>query len=271
MSTTYLMLARIPEQDRAAFDEYEERVLPLIATHGGRLERRLRSEDGATEAHLVTFQSAGDFERYRDDPRRVAHGAILEGTGVESVLHELHDVVPAAALPGGGALPPEGPSQSGLSLRPLAPGDEPELLRIIATPEVARWWDAPPPRFPWEAPECTRLTVEVHGRVAGLAQYWEEEDPQYRHAEVDIALDPALHGRGLGSEAVRLVVSHLLGVRGHHRVTIDPAAANLVAIRCYEKAGFSRVGIMRRAERDVDGRGWHDTLLMEILASDLAS
>ena len=34
-------------------------------------------------------------------------------------------------------------------LRPLAAGDEAELLRILATPEVARWWDEPDEGFPF--------------------------------------------------------------------------------------------------------------------------
>ncbi|MBV9422920.1 MAG: GNAT family N-acetyltransferase, partial [Solirubrobacterales bacterium] len=50
--------------------------------------------------------------------------------------------------------------------------------------------------------------------------------------------------------------------------TIDPAAANAAAIRAYEKAGFTRVGVMRGYERDVDGNGWHDGLLMELLAGE---
>ncbi len=57
--------------------------------------------------------------------------------------------------------------------------------------------------------------------------------------------------------------------RGHHRLTIDPALANAAAIRAYEKAGFTRVGVMRRYERDALGPDWHDSLLMELLADDL--
>ncbi|HSD80445.1 MAG TPA: GNAT family protein, partial [Solirubrobacteraceae bacterium] len=88
---------------------------------------------------------------------------------------------------------------------------------------------------------------------------------KYRHASIDLFLDPALHGRGLGTEAVRRVVRHLVHERGHHRVTIDPAAANAAAIRAYEKAGFRRVGVMRGYERDVGGGGWHDGVLMELV------
>jgi RimJ/RimL family protein N-acetyltransferase len=155
-----------------------------------------------------------------------------------------------------------------MTLRPLAEGDEAELLRIHRTPEVMRWWDVPEEGFPWDEPDSTRLTIEVDGAVAGLIQFSEELEPRYRHAAIDLFLDPALHGRGLGTEAVRRVVRHLIDDRGHHRVTIDPATANVAAIRAYEKAGFRPVGVMRRSERDTGGDGWHDSLLMELLAGE---
>jgi aminoglycoside 6'-N-acetyltransferase len=159
-----------------------------------------------------------------------------------------------------------------LTLRPLAAGDEAELLRIHRTPEVHRWWDEPEPGFPFEDdPDTTRLVIEVDGAVAGMIQFAEELTPKYRHASIDIFLDPTLHGRGLGSEAVRRVARHLIDERGHHRLTIDPAAANHAAIRAYEKAGFTRVGVMRAYERDADGQGWHDGLLMELVVPSGAS
>jgi aminoglycoside 6'-N-acetyltransferase len=153
-------------------------------------------------------------------------------------------------------------------LRPLAEDDAAELRRILETPEVARWWDVPHEDFPWDEPESTRLTIEVDGAVAGLIQFSEELDAKYRHAAIDLFLDPALHGRGLGTEALRRVVRHLIEDRGHHRITIDPAAANVAAIRSYEKVGFRRVGVMRAYERDVGGGGWHDGLLMELVAGE---
>lgn len=156
-----------------------------------------------------------------------------------------------------------------VTLRPLAPGDEAELLRIHCTPEVMRWWDVPDAGFPWtDEPEATRMTIEVDGAVAGMIQFHEELTPKYRHAGIDLFLDPALHGRGVGTEAIRQLVRHLIDDRSHHRIVIDPAAANAAAIRSYEKVGFKPVGIMRRYERDVGGEGWHDGLLMELLAGE---
>ena len=160
-------------------------------------------------------------------------------------------------------------SAASIELRPLAAPDAPELRRIHNTPEVVRWWDVPGESFPWDEPGSTRLTIEVDGVIAGLAQYWEEPEPRYRHAGIDLFLDPAMHGQGIGTEVVMRLARLLLEERGHHRITIDPATANLAAIRAYTKAGFSAVGVMRRAERDVGGSGWHDSLLMELVAGDV--
>ena len=153
-----------------------------------------------------------------------------------------------------------------LVLRPLARADEAELLRIHLLPEVRRWWDEPEEDFPWEDdPHTTRLTIEVDGAVAGMVQFYEEPDPKYRHAAIDLFLDPRVQGRGLGTETLERVVEHLIEERGHHRVTTDPAADNAVAIHVYEKVGFRPVGTMRRYERDAGGGGWHDGLLMELV------
>ena len=142
------------------------------------------------------------------------------------------------------------------------------MRRIHQAPEVVRWWDVPEETFPWDEPESTRLTIEVDGVVAGLVQYWEEPEAKYRHAGIDLFLDPAIHGRGVGTEVVRRVVRLLIDERGHHRITIDPATMNIAAIKAYTKAGFTAVGVMRKAERDAGGGGWHDCLLMELVVSD---
>jgi len=154
-------------------------------------------------------------------------------------------------------------------LRPLTEADVAQLRRIRETPEVHAWWDELEDDFPLaDEPEAERFVIEVDGTVAGMIQVSEELEPKYRHAGIDLFVDPAFRGRGLGPEAIRRVVRMLIDERGHHRITIDPAADNVAAIRAYEKVGFRTVGVMRRSERDVGGDGWHDSLLMELLAGE---
>jgi aminoglycoside 6'-N-acetyltransferase len=90
----------------------------------------------------------------------------------------------------------------------------------------------------------------------------------YRHAGIDIYLGTRFQGRGAGTEAVALLARFLFEQRGHHRLTIDPAAANGRAIRSYAKVGFRPVGVMRQYERGRDGR-FHDGLLMDMLRGEL--
>jgi aminoglycoside 6'-N-acetyltransferase len=151
-------------------------------------------------------------------------------------------------------------------LTPLAPEHAAALRAIRCDPAVEEFWDPLEPDFPLEdEPESTRFTIHHDGEVAGMVQYWEETEPKYRHAGIDIFVSPAHQGRGVCTEAIRLLVRHLIEDRGHHRLVIDPAAHNAAAVGCYTKAGFTPVGLMRLAERASDGRSWHDALMMELV------
>lgn len=165
-----------------------------------------------------------------------------------------------------------------LLLRAPRPTDGAPLAAILQEPAVARYWpgyDAPRVQAELLSPsEVTVLTIEVAdatapecGQVIGALQYEEELDPDYRRAAIDVFLSARAHGRGLGSEAIRVGVEHLFTARGHHRIVIDPAADNQRAIRAYESVGFRQVGLLRQYERGPDGT-FHDGLLMELLAAD---
>jgi aminoglycoside 6'-N-acetyltransferase len=147
--------------------------------------------------------------------------------------------------------------------------DAERLTSIRSEPEIARRWgileDGEIEEF--VANEKT-FVIEVDGEVIGAMQYDEVEDPMYRSAGIDLYLTTPRHGQGLGREAVRILARHLIEERGHHRLTIDPAADNAPAIRAYEKVGFRPVGVMRSYERGPDGT-FHDGVLMELLAGEL--
>jgi len=147
-------------------------------------------------------------------------------------------------------------------LRPATSADVPDLARIRSTPEVRRRWRGDDDLVAevdrdLDDPELQTYAIVLDDRIVGAIQWSAETEPDYRHAQIDIYLDPSVHGEGIGSDAVRTLARHLVDDHGHHRIVIDPAADNTAAIRCYEKVGFRPVGIMRRYERDADG-SWHD-------------
>lgn len=160
-----------------------------------------------------------------------------------------------------------------VTLRPLLPGDAARLTDILRTPEVARWWTGydrarVEAEFLVEEPNVTVYAIDVEDRLMGLIQVTEEPTPDFRHAAIDLFLDPVVHGRGLGPDAIRAVARHLIRDEGHHRLTIDPAADNEPAIRAYTKVGFRPIGRLRQYQRFPDGT-WRDGLLMELLADEL--
>ena len=156
-------------------------------------------------------------------------------------------------------------------LRPQEEADLDALVDIISSDGVREWWGAIGSREELREElrnDGTAFSIEVDGQLAGWLAVNEELDAGYRSAAMDIMLAVPFQGAGLGPEALRLAARWLVDERGHHRLTIDPAAANARAIRAYESIGYKPVGIMRRYERGADGT-WHDGLLMDLLADEL--
>ena len=159
-------------------------------------------------------------------------------------------------------------------LRPVREDDVDDLVRMFTEPAVAEWW----PRYDRQTVEedllhndeggVTVYAIDVDGEVAGVIQTYEEADPDYRAAEMDIAVATEWHGRGIAVDALRTLARDLIEQRGHHHLLIDPAAGNARAIACYRKIGFRPVGVLRQTERGADGT-WHDALQMDLLVGEL--
>jgi aminoglycoside 6'-N-acetyltransferase len=158
-----------------------------------------------------------------------------------------------------------------VTLRPVTVDEVPALVDFFAIPEVAEWWPGENEerlRATLEDDDGVGLVIELDRRMIGYVQYFEETDPDYRHATIDITLHPDFVNRGLGTDAMRTLCRYLFDDLGHHRITIDPSLSNARAIASYRKVGFRDVGIMRRYERANDGN-WRDSLLMDLLAEEL--
>jgi aminoglycoside 6'-N-acetyltransferase len=156
-------------------------------------------------------------------------------------------------------------------LRQLRVDDVERVAEIQVEPCVVRWWGLPDEaqlrRQADGVSDEKAFAIETDGEFAGLIQCYEENEPDFRHAGIDIFLAERFQGRGLGTDAVRTLARYLIHECGHHRLIIDPAADNAGAIRTYEKVGFRAVGIMREYWRSSDGT-WRDGLLMDLLARE---
>jgi aminoglycoside 6'-N-acetyltransferase len=158
-------------------------------------------------------------------------------------------------------------------LRPPTAADADALATIVAEPGVARWWprfdrDRVLGEFIAERPDEASWVIELDGSIIGYIQVYEDPDPDFREAGIDLFLTSAAQGRGLGPDAIRTLAAELIDRRGHHRLTIDPSAENAPAIAAYTKVGFRPVGRLRQYQRMGDGV-WADALLMEMLADEL--
>ena len=157
-------------------------------------------------------------------------------------------------------------------LRPLRADDVERVAQIQVEPGVARWWGPPNKaelrRQAIGSEDAEKaLAIVREGELVGLIQYHEQNEPDFRHAGIDVFLAGRAQGQGLGTDAVRTLARYLIDERGHHRLTIDPAAKNAAVIRAYQKVGFRAVGVMREYWRSSDGT-WRDGLLMDLLARE---
>jgi aminoglycoside 6'-N-acetyltransferase len=167
---------------------------------------------------------------------------------------------------------------SRIVLRPVEEDDLPRLLEILREPEVARHWSQPDDDFDRRellsgdsvdgAERITTFVITMNGETIGWIAASEKLHRDYRQAGIDLFLSTPHQGKGFGSEAIRRLCRFLFEERGHHRISIDPAADNTRAIHAYEKVGFRRVGVMRRYERGADGT-FHDGMLLDLLPEDL--
>lgn len=154
-------------------------------------------------------------------------------------------------------------NETPLVFRPLTEDDLPLLHSWLQQPHVAQWWDEP------STPQAIRdeylpvvqgidstraYLVHDRGRPIGFIQsyvvmdsqdgWWpQESDPGARGIDQFLA-DPLALNQGLGTAMVRAFIERLFQDPAVAVVQTDPAPHNGRAIRCYEKAGFRRVGIV---------------------------
>lgn len=176
------------------------------------------------------------------------------------------------------------PTLTGTStvLRPFTGADADVMGEILQDPDVVRFTfepsDGPLTREDlraWYGSRSTRtdrLDLAVTDRATGelvgevVLNEW---DPDARSCNFRTLIGSRGRGRGLGTEAVRLIVGHGFEQLGLRRVELAAYGNNTRALRVYEKAGFVVEGV-RREVRMRDGE-WTDEVLMAVLDREWAA
>ena len=167
-------------------------------------------------------------------------------------------------------------------LRPFVDADVAVFLAAIADPEVARLTGSPADDRPDEErtrawygsrnTQADRLDLAVVDRAGGACVgevVLNEWDPGNRSCNFRTLLAAAGRDRGLGTEAVRLIVGYGFEQLGLHRISLEVYAHNPRARRVYEKVGFVAEGVLRQVLRE--GDDWVDATVMSILAPEWAA
>ena len=162
-------------------------------------------------------------------------------------------------------------------LRPVDESDYEALAVAMADPDVvrltgshgeigeekAREW------YRTRRDQTDRLDLAIVDKAAGVVvgeAVLNEWDPDNQSCNFRILIGPSGQGRGLGTEATRLIVGYGIEQLRLHRISLGVYAFNPRAQRAYEKAGFTTEGVLRDALL-WDGE-WVDEVVMSVLAQD---
>ena len=192
---------------------------------------------------------------------------------------------PPLVTPVGLPLPGVAPVLPGRTvvLRPPRPADAGVIARLGVDPTIERFFGVEGVvRRGLTSPEAraalARLAdhegtqgwvIEHRERLVGLARLF-AVDPHERHARYAITLlSHEWLGRGLGTEATRLVLTYAFAVLGLHRVTARVLDFNARALACLRACGFVEEG---REREGVPFEGsWHGLVVMGVLDREFAA
>ena len=159
-----------------------------------------------------------------------------------------------------------------LTLRPARRAELERLTELARRPEVAASLSTDTADRLGEALDASPddgelLVIEDDGALIGAVR-WVLVNRRSRIADVRaLMLGPEARGRGLASAALRTLIERLLDTRGLHRLEAEVYGFNYAALRAFERAGFTREGVRRRAyDRHGD---WQDGIRFGLVADDI--
>jgi len=159
--------------------------------------------------------------------------------------------------------PPARPPIPQIAVGPTLPLRGDLLIRPLLRPDLDKRQAWPPFNDPlylvWDMPRCSarendgwftqindgrhRLAYAVEdpaGHMIGMVSL--REISWNRSARLGISFSSQYVGRGLGTAAMKLFLPYYFLTLGFSEMVLDVAAANIRAVRCYQKLGFRHTG-----------------------------
>lgn len=166
-----------------------------------------------------------------------------------------------------------------VTLRDATPLDVPARFALGNTPEIQAMFGADPAAVRDITPEAAEAWVQSHiddphawvievdgALIGGIRLYGINYSDKRAQLAIGI-IDPAALGKGLGTQAMRLLAAHAFDTLGLHRLGCRVLDFNARAIAAYEKVGFVVEG--REREAALIAGTWHDDLILGLLDRDL--
>jgi RimJ/RimL family protein N-acetyltransferase len=175
----------------------------------------------------------------------------------------------------------EGPN---IILRGLELNDVDELMKYWNAPDHRQFLLNKTPQSREEEIEWIKYGWKVRSEGKGyiFAIVFKEKNLYIGHLELDMKDQTSRRGslgiaifnknywnKGLGTEAMKLIVKYAFTTLNLHSVELEFYAGHPQARRCYEKVGFKEVGKLREAYFN-NGK-YIDSIIMDLLASEWRS
>ena len=163
-----------------------------------------------------------------------------------------------------------------VQLRRMGPKDAADVVRMRSDPEVqAQLFSERPPTVDeylrWLAEVEARgdrhefmIVERTSGRTVGTVGL-SHIDSRHHRAEYGVVIgEPGARGKGLASEASRLLLGYAFGTLRLQRVYLHVFVHNEPALRLYRRVGFEPEGVLR--QHVWKGDEFHDVAVMAALA-----
>ncbi len=153
-----------------------------------------------------------------------------------------------------------------IELRPFERKDFTRLISWVKSPEFLLQWAGPIFDFPLSAmqleiylrgaeeePPTRKIYKVIRSNDNAVIGHVELANIDCRNKSATLCRvligEPPLRGRGVGIETVRRALDIGFGELGLHRIDLVVFDFNTAAIKCYERAGFTREGQLREARK----------------------